>query len=150
MSMVQIGAAWSVVSPDYGQQKTQGVSIYGTLDLTPHWGIEGDIHRASIIAPTHIGEDSYLLGPRYVFRHNRLRPYAKALLGFGRFHYQFSNAPEATYTYKTYVFGGGVDLRAMEHINIRAIDFEYQNWPGYQPSGLSPMVFTFGAAYAFR
>lgn len=147
---MQIGAGWSIASPDYGQKNTQGVSIYGTLDLTPHWGIEGDIHRASIITPTNIGEDSYLLGPRYVFRHNQLRPYAKALLGFGRFHYKYENAPDATYTYKIYTFGGGVDLRATEHVNIRAIDFEYQQWPSYPSSGLSPMLFTFGAAYAFR
>jgi hypothetical protein len=147
---VQIGTAWSVASPDYAQKKTQGVSIYGTLDFARHWGIEGDIHRTSMMTPTDIGEDSYLLGPRYVIRHNQLRPYAKALLGFGRFHYMYEHAPEATFTYKIYTFGGGMDVRATQHLNLRAIDFEYQQWPGFPPNGLSPMVFTFGAAYAFR
>ncbi|WP_035347862.1 outer membrane beta-barrel protein [Edaphobacter aggregans] len=147
---VQIGAGWSVVSPDYAGKTTQGVSIYGTFDLTPHWGIEGDIHKASMITPSDIGESSYLLGPRYVFRHNRLRPYAKALFGLGRFQYQYDNVPDATYTYKIYAFGGGIDVVTTKHINLRAVDFEYQKWPGFPPNGLSPMVFTFGAAYAFR
>lgn len=147
---VQIGTGWSVVSPDYGPKKTQGVTVYGTLDFTPHWGIEGDVHKTSIITPIDIGEDSYLLGPRYVFGYNRLRPYVKALFGLGRFQYQYDNAPHTAYTYKIYAFGGGVDVRSTEHINIRAIDFEYQNWPRYASSGLTPLVFSFGAAYAFR
>jgi Outer membrane protein beta-barrel domain len=147
---VQIGAGWSFTTPDYGQKHTQGVTVYGTLDFTRHWGIEGDVHKTSIVTPSDIGEDSYLLGPRYVFSHNRLRPYAKALFGLGRFVYQYDNMPHAAYTYKIYTFGGGVDVKATEHINIRAFDFEYQKWPGYQPSGLTPLVFTFGAAYAFH
>jgi hypothetical protein len=100
--------------------------------------------------PANIGEDSYLLGPRYVFRHNRFHPYVKALFGLGRFKYRFDNAPDTAYTYKIYSFGGGLDIQATHHINVRAIDYEYQRWPGYPPNGLAPQVWTFGAAYAFR
>jgi len=149
VAIMQIGGGWSITNPDYAQRKVQGFSIYGDLDFKRHWGIEGDIHRTSIITPTHIGVDSYLLGPRYVYRRNRWNPYAKVLFGLGRFKYKFDNAPEAAYTYKIYAFGGGLDLYATKRINIRAIDFEYQKWPGYPTNGLTPLVYSFGAAYAF-
>lgn len=144
----QIGAGWSIVSPDYAPSRIQGFSIYGTFDFSKHWGIEGDVHRTSMKTPSNIGEDSYLLGPRYVFHHGRIHPYAKALVGFGRFHYQYLN-PVATYTYKIYSLGGGVDFQARSHLNIRAVDLEYQKWPGFPTSGITPIALTFGAAYAF-
>lgn len=150
---IQLGAGYSFASPDYGQKKIQGFTIYGDYDFTRHWGIEGNIHRVSIITPYDIGEDSYLLGPRYVFRHNRFRPYAKAQLGFGRFKTDYVPAEHLanyTNTYKIYSFGGGLDYHLNRHVNIRAVDFEYQGWPGYGKNGLSPYVFTFGAAYTFH
>jgi hypothetical protein len=148
--VMQIGGGWSMASPDYAQKNIQGASIYGTFDFTRHFGVEGDIHLVRLVKPTNISEDSYLLGPRYVIRHNRFSPYAKALFGIGRFNYLFENAPTASYTYKIYALGGGLDVQATHRINVRAIDFEYQNWPGYGTSGLTPFVGTIGVAYAFR
>jgi hypothetical protein len=153
---IQLGAGYSFANPDYGQRKIQGYTIYGSWDFTRHWGIEGNIHRIDVITPTDIAEDSYLLGPRYVFRFSRFsrfKPYAKGQLGFGRFKTDFdkdSLKPNSAYTYKIYSLGGGLDIRATPHINVRAVDFEYQGWPGFSSSGLSPYVFTFGAAYTFH
>jgi hypothetical protein len=81
LSTVQIGASW-FVSPDYGQQMTQGVSIYGTW-TSPHRGIEGDIHRATSL-PDPYREDPICWG-RDTFRH--VSASYKALMGFGRFHH---------------------------------------------------------------
>jgi hypothetical protein len=152
-STLQLGAGYSFASPDYGEKKIQGYTIYGTFDFTKHWGIEGDIHRISVITPTDIGEDSYLLGPRYVFPVRRFRPYAKGLLGFSRFKTDYdprSNRPNYANTYKIYSLGGGLDYTLTRHLNIRAVDFEYQNWPGFRTNGLTPYVLTFGAAYSFH
>lgn len=147
---IQIGAGFSFAKPDYGQKDIKGVSFYGDYDITRHIGVEGDIHLNSFWTPTDIGEDTYLIGPRYVFHYNRLRPYAKFLGGFGQFKEQYDTRPHASFTYGVYAFGGGVDVRATQHINIRAVDFEYQKWPSFGVNGLTPMVWTFGAAYAFR
>ena len=148
--VAQIGGGGSVASPDYSPNKIGGITVYGTLDFTRHIGIEGALHYTSLVTPDYVAEDSYLIGPRYVFHHNRVHPYGKALVGFGRFSYKFQNAPSATYTYKIYALGGGLDIRATKHINVRAIDLEYQQWPGFPVNGLAPLVGTIGAAYAFR
>lgn len=150
---IQLGAGYSFAGPDYGQKKIQGYTIYGSYDFLRHWGIEGNIHKVSVITPTDIGEDTYLLGPRYVFHYRRFKPYAKAQFGIGRFKTDFdkdSKKPNFTNTNGVYAFGGGVDMRATSHLNIRAVDFEYQKWPGFRDNGLSPYVFTFGAAYTFH
>ncbi|QNI36293.1 outer membrane beta-barrel protein [Edaphobacter sp. 4G125] len=151
-SGLQVGAGYSFASPDYGQRKIQGYSIYGTFDFTRHIGIEGDIHRVNVITPTDIGENTYLLGPRYVLHFGRFHPYAKGLLGLGFFPTNYdkgSGKPNTNYHHKIYAFGGGVDYTVSRHFNVRAVDFEYQRWPGWKPDGLTPYVFTFGAAYHF-
>jgi hypothetical protein len=143
-AILKAGGGWSIADPNYGSRLVQGLSIYGNLDFRNRLGIEGDIHRTSLVTPANIGVDSYLLGPRYVYRHNRLWPYAKVLFGLGRLKYIDLHT---AYTYKVYAFGGGLDLKLTKRINVRTIDFEYQQWPGYPATGHAPMVFTSGAAY---
>lgn len=148
--LAQIGVGWGFSKPDYAQRNIQGLTIYGSFDFTRHWGVAGDIHRHSMVTPTDIGEDSYQIGPRYVFHYNRLTPYIKAQAGLGRFKYQFDYAPHVAFTYGMYALGGGVDYRVSHHLNVRAVDFEYQRWPGFGNDGLSPLVVTFGASYVLR
>jgi hypothetical protein len=149
---LQIGGAVTYARPDYAQKGIGGLSIYGDYDFTRHLGVEGDMHFVDIMTPSDISENTYLLGPRYRFHYNRFTPYAKALFGLGRFGYQAGTyGPKtSTYTYGVMSFGGGVDLRATKHLNVRAFDFEYQTWPGYRNSGLSPIVMSVGVAYSFR
>jgi hypothetical protein len=152
-SSIQLGAGYSFASPDYGRKKIQGYTIYGTFNFTRHWGIEGDIHRLDVITPLDFGQDSYLLGPRYSFRFGRFMPYGKGLLGLGTFKTDFdprSGRKNYSHTYKMWAAGGGVDMTMSRHWNLRLVDFEYQNWPGFGQNGLTPYVFTFGAAYTFR
>ena len=145
---LQVGGGYSIASPDYGQKKIEGVSAYADLNFTYHIGVEVVAHKVSIFTPQDIGEDSYLIGPRYVFHYKRLEPYAKVVFGYGVFQTQYDNRPHTSTSYGVYGGGGGVDIRATPHINVRAIDFEYQKWPGFG-SGLTPYVATFGAAYVF-
>jgi hypothetical protein len=147
---IQIGAAGTFISPDYTQPYIKGISIYGNYDVGQHLGVEGDIHF-SAITPGDISENSYLLGPRYKWHHKRFEPYVKVLFGIGRFGFQSGsfNSP-ATFTYFEYAGGGGLDVRATRHINIRAFDIELQKWPSFEPNGLSPIAYTIGAAYTWR
>jgi hypothetical protein len=148
---IQIGVGGTFASPDYTQKYLKGLSIYGDFDFAHHIGVEGDIHFASIIAPEDIGENTYLLGPRFTFRHGRFDAYGKGLLGIGQFQFQqgtYGNGSSSTYG--VYALGGGLDIRATHHINVRAIDFEYQKWPHFYPNGLTPYVTTIGVAYVLR
>lgn len=146
----QIGVGGTFISPDYTQQYIKGISIYGNYDIGLHLGVEGDIH-ISLVTPGDISENSYLLGPRYKWHYKRFEPYAKVLLGLGRFGFQTGNFPSAaTFTYFQFAPGGGLDVRATRHINVRAFDVEFQKWPGFESHGLSPIVYTIGVAYTLR
>lgn len=149
---LQVGGGVTYARPDYGQKGIGGLSIYGDYDFTRHLGVEGDIHFINLMTPSDISEDSYLIGPRYRFHYHRFIPYAKALFGLGRFGYQTPSQYKAasSATYGVMSFGGGVDLWVSKRLNVRAFDFEYQNWPGYRNNGLSPLVMTVGVAYSFR
>lgn len=149
-SHLQVGGGFTYARSDYGVP-IKGLTVYGDYDFTRHLSVEGDLHFVNIFTPGDIGEKTYLLGPRYSFRYHRFTPYAKALFGIGQFQFQRPSSflVAATYTYGVYSFGGGVDLRAARHLNIRPFDIEFQKWPGFGQHGLSPIVMTFGAAYVF-
>jgi Outer membrane protein beta-barrel domain len=155
LGIAQFGGGFSVASSDCpsvpiegltdgctSSSTSKGLTVYGTFDVTRHFGVEGDIHKLSLSRP---GEDSYLFGPRYVFHRNRFHPYLKFQGGFGRFQTTYNTA----YSYYIYAFGGGLDYHLTPHINVRAFDLEYQNWPKFPPNGISPIVGTAGVAYAF-
>lgn len=153
---LQVGAGFSFAVPDYGPTYIKGYTIYGDADLWRRVGIEVDVHQINVLTPTDIGEDTYLAGPRFtLMRRDRVRVYAKALGGIGRFEYQAGVHPHPfTDTFGVFSVGGGIEFRASQHINIRAVDIEAQKWPsygtpGYPANGLTPFVTTFGAAYSF-
>ncbi|MCU1320943.1 MAG: hypothetical protein JWM43_592 [Acidobacteriaceae bacterium] len=147
---MQIGVGATYVRPDYSRSGDKGPTLYGTFDFTEHIGIEGDVHYASVFTPGDVGEDTYLIGPRYVFHRGRFAPYAKGLLGRGVMSFQFDNSPHHNEGFWVYALGGGLDFKAPHHINIRVFDFEYQQWPTFNPHTLSPMVMTIGVAYRIR
>lgn len=152
----QVGVGFSFAVPDYGGTYIKGFSAYGDADLWRRVGVEADVHYISVFTPTDIGEDTYLIGPRFsLIRQGRLNAYVKALGGIGRFEYQKGYyAHPHTDTFGAFAVGGGIEYKASKHLNVRAIDIEAQKWPGYgtpgfASHGLSPFVTTFGVAYAF-
>ncbi len=152
---LQAGAGFTFASPDYAQRKIEGITAFADLDLRHRLGIELEYHDISIVTPTDIGENTMLLGLRYsLYRKGRIHAYAKGLGGLGWFQYQEGvyTSTKHTDTFGAYALGGGLEIRATEHINIRAFDFEAQRWPsyftpGYAHNGLTPYVSTIGVAY---
>lgn len=152
----QVGVGFSFAVPDYGGTFLKGFTAYGDADIWRRLGVEATMHYVSVFTPTDIGEDTYLIGPRFsLIRQGRVNAYVKALGGVGRFEYQSGYYPHPhTDTFGVFSIGGGIDFRASKHLNVRAIDIEAQKWPGYgtpgyAAHGLSPFVTTFGVAYAF-
>jgi hypothetical protein len=147
---VQLGVGGMFASPDYGNLYIQGLTFYGDFDFMQHLGAEFDIHFATN-TPQDESEDTYMLGPRYTWRHKRLGAYGKVLFGLGRFGYQAGSfAHPYTDSYFVYSGGAGVEFQATHHINVRAFDAEFQKWPTFPPHGLSPIVYTVGVAYVFH
>jgi hypothetical protein len=148
--LFQVGGGYSMAMPDYGQRNVQGFTGFADFDFRPHFGVEAEYHYISIVTPDDLGENSFLFGPRFVYPRGRFSVYGKALIGFGDLVIQeVQDNPEGgAGTYLAYGFGGGLDIRVGKHIVVRAIDAEYQHWS--LGNGLTPIVFTVGAAYRFR
>ena len=67
-------------------------------------------------------------------------------LAIGRFKHLYDTARHTAYTYKICCFGDRLDIQRNQHIRVRAIDFECQQWLGYT-NGLAPQVLIFRAAF---
>jgi hypothetical protein len=148
---IQLGLGFSNVSPDYYSSHIEGYTVYGDLDFLRHFGVEGEIRDATIVTPTDIGEKNYLFGPRAIYRFGRFTPYIKVIGGIGTFVYQKGiYKADSSRHQRIIAFGGGLDYLLSEHISIRAIDVEFQDWPRfYNPKDMTPLALTFGAAYRF-
>ena len=146
---LQVGIGWSYVRPDYGQKAIQGVTGYADVDFLRHFGVEAEYHYISLITPTDLGENTALIGPRFILPRGRYSLYAKALVGIGDINIQLvqDNPNAVSGKYLAYAGGAGVDYRATQHIIVRG-DFEYQHW-NYL-TGLTPVAYTLGVAYRFR
>lgn len=146
---LQVGFDWSYAKPDYGEKAIQGAGAYADFNFLPHIGAEAEYHYISLITPTDLGENSLLVGPRFVLPHGRFDFYAKGLIGIGDIVIQeVADNPEGgAGRYTAIALGGGIDVAVSKHIIARG-DFEYQHW-NYL-TGLTPAVITFGASYRFR
>jgi len=150
LGSIQVGVGGTITNPDFGQSNIGQITFYADFDLPYNLGAEGVIHY-SVHTPSDVSENSYLVGPRYIFRRKRFEGYGKALFGVGHFGLQSGSfANPNTATYFEYAVGGGVDVHVKRHFNIRVIDFEAQKWPGFATNGLSPLTYTFGASYVFH
>jgi hypothetical protein len=151
VASIQVGVGLSMYQPDYNPGTIKGYSIFGDFDLGRHIGIEGNIHMVNVFTPGGIAENSYLLGPRVGFTRRRFHPYAKALAGIGVFTFEpvSANSKSSSSAHRIYAFGGGLDIRTTRRLNIRALDLEYQRWPGFSSDGLTPLGATVGIAYNF-
>jgi hypothetical protein len=93
----------------------------------------------------NIYQDNYLLGPRVpIHRFGKVTVYGKALIGFSRMNFD-SLGEHGRFT--DTAFGGGADIKLTKRISLRAIDVEYQYWPQWGNSTLSPYGASAGIGY---
>ena len=152
---LQIGGTFDLAKPDYTDLTFKGFGAYATFDFRYHWGIDAEFHQLDDPNSTQgVYERTYEIGPRYVLHYGRFSPYAKAMYGRGVFNFppaasDPTGGAAANLAYNIFTGGGGVDYHLNRSINLRA-DYEYQIWRAFPPTGLSPQVFSFGAAYHFH
>jgi opacity protein-like surface antigen len=140
------GQIYSGVNANQGGNYLVGLGSYVDVRFT-HWfqiEAEGRWLYFNQYAGEH--ESNYLIGPRVpIRRFGRASTYGKVLVGYGRM--TFPN----DYGYGTFTalaYGGGLDYELSRKISIRAVDFEYQEWPKWlYGQALYPYGISVGVGY---
>jgi hypothetical protein len=149
---LQAGAGAMYLDNDYSSRSAQGVAVWGDCDFIHFKGVligaEAEVHMGGIITPDDIGENSYLVGPRFSIQRHRIGIYGKILLGHATITNQLYNVSSSYNVVPAY--GGGLEYRLNRKVNIRVVDIEMQKWPNFEPNTLSPLSITIGASYVFK
>jgi hypothetical protein len=142
-----VGGMVSGFQPDYVNYKLGGVGTYIDLNIFHGIGIEAEGRWQRFHELDGISQDNYLVGPRVKVLHIwRAQPYVKALGGFSEMNFGTFSGNE-TGRFTTFAFGGGVDLKLSRRWSVRPIDAEYQIWPYFGNSTLSPYGLSAGIGY---
>ncbi len=140
-----VGGFASAFEPDYVPTKLGGVGAYVDLNIFHGVGIEAEGRWQRFNELYGVSQDNYLIGPRVKLKHVwRLTPYVKVLGGFSNMNFEDNIA---TGRFTTIAFGGGVDLHLSRRWSIRVFDGEYQIWPKFLGTTLSPYGASVGIGY---
>jgi opacity protein-like surface antigen len=141
---VGAGAGVTAFQADYGQRVLGGGVVWADVNFTWQLGAEGEARYLRLHTDEDVTEKMYLGGVRYTFRPQRLRPYAKFLIGAGEISLPFHYAQG---TFLAYAPGAGVDFHVNDHLIWRVVDFEYQTWPDFTYGNLKPYGVSMGLIY---
>jgi opacity protein-like surface antigen len=142
---LQIGAGFAIGKPDYVQNTFYGITAYAGFDFTGHLGVEADFHQIDTSTSDQSYQRTYEIGARYFRTYGPAVPYAKIMIGRGDFNYPHGLAD---LSYNLFAAGAGADLKLSEHFRLRG-EYEFQKWSSFPNGGLTPQLFTIGAAYHF-
>ncbi len=142
-SFLWVGGAVSGYYLQYGQSKNLGVTGYVDADSVRRFGIEAEGRWLDFHQKNDIHAETYLAGPRYHFNAGRFQPYAKGLVGLGKFNFTYNYARGS---YFVIAPGGGLDYFISPRWSARA-DFEYQYWPQFTFGAMSSGGVSLGVRY---
>lgn len=148
------GGLGSVFQPDYAGQgiaqespnRLYGIGAFVDARFNRWVQIEGEGRWLRFNQFESIYEDNYLIGPRFPihsFKFMNATPYGKVLIGYGKLNFE-NNVAYGRFT--DIAYGGGVDFKVTNRINVRG-DFEYQQWPSWLNSSLYPYGVSAGVSY---
>jgi hypothetical protein len=135
-SYVSAGGGYSAYQVDYGQRVLGGGFVF--VDVHPTWryGFEGEARFLRMHSDEGVTQTTYLAGVHVYLRPQAFRPYVKVLAGLAKMDFPFGYAPGSSYF--ALAPGAGVDYLISDRITVRAIDFEYQDWPQFTFGALHP------------
>ncbi len=140
---VTVGGTYSQFQGDYGSQTIGGGSVYVDSNFIWRYGVETEARRMNY-AKFGERQSTLLSGLRWSFRRSGFVPYAKFLVGGGRFDFPYR------YAYGNYFVmapGAGVDVHFGGKLRVRLVDLEYQDWPGFTFGALHPYGVSAGISY---
>jgi len=85
-----------------------------------------------------------MVGPKIQLHRKMLSPYVKVLVGDGTFYFPYNYA---TGQYLVIAPGGGLDWNIGDHLKVRVIDYEYQDWTQFSYGTFRPSGVSFGVAW---
>jgi hypothetical protein len=157
---ITAGGEASAFQPDYdgfgipetSTNRLYGIGAFVDVKFTPWVQIEAEGRWLRFNQLAGIYEDNYLIGPRlpiYKLHFWKATPYGKVLFGYGKLNFEDGNGWGR---YTDIAYGGGLDIKLTKRINIRAPDFEFQQWPNWsegvgKSTTLSPYGVSVGASY---
>ena len=144
---IQAGVGAMSLNTGYASDTNNGVAVWGDYDVRAFIGLEAEGRLGGLVAPGGIGENSYLVGPRLLYRRRRITGYGKLMAGRGSISNRVLNQSSS---FNVYAFGGGLEYKVSRRFNLRAVDVELQRWPDFRPNTLSPMSLSAGVSYVLR
>jgi opacity protein-like surface antigen len=138
-------SAWADYSVFHGLGvEVEGTSIFGNKP-TPYSRSGNEIF-GSLKEQTVQGGIIYRYHPVY-----RLRPFVKALGGYGSIDFPSTRLYYTNETAGIYSIGGGLEYKVWRNVYARG-QYEYQWWKGFRSGSqsLNPNGFTVGATYYLR
>jgi hypothetical protein len=135
------GASGSGYYVQYGERKMIGVTAFVDADTRRRLGIEAEGQWVEFRQSADVHIETYSIGARYHFNVGRFQPYVKGLAGFGDFNFPYNLA---TGRFLVATAGGGIDYKLSRKIEIRAVDWEYQNWPNFTFGNMSTLSVSIG------
>ncbi len=150
--LIEAGAGVTYLDNDYSPRHNAGITVWGDYDFLRYYhvtiGADVQLNFLGIDSPDDIGENSYLIGPRFSHRfHERYDLFGKILFGRGTISNQFYHTSSSFNIVPAY--GGGLDYHVARHYNIRGEVVE-QKWPNFEPHTLSPITVSVGVLYIIR
>lgn len=145
---ITAGGMASGFQPGEGDNDLVGLGTYVDVHFT-HWiQIEGEARWLRFNEYLGEHQDNYLIGPRVPIKQfRRATLYGKALIGMGKMTFPSTDL----YSYGTFTalaYGGTVDYKLSRRLSLRAIDFEYQQWPKWvNNNALYPYGISVGVGY---
>lgn len=158
---IVVGGMASIFQPDYqGDLSTHlpvqpvahsstfpliGVGAYVDVKFNRWVQIEAEGRWQRFNQYSGIYQDNYLLGPRIPIHSIwKAEFYGKALAGFSTMSADTFSSPGR---FTDIAVGGGADIRLTRRLSFRAFDVEYQYWPTWGNSTLSPYGASMGIGY---
>ena len=149
------GAVGSFFQPDYAgggvpqasPDRLDGMGVYVDVGLTRWVQFEAEGRWLDANEYRNISQNNYLIGPRipiYPLEFWKVTPYAKVLVGWASMNFE-DNFAWGRFT--DIAYGGGMDIKVSKRFSVRAIDFEYQQWPDWLNTSLHPYGYSAGIGY---
>lgn len=138
------GAGASGYTLNYGDRKMLGITGWVDADTVRRFGVEAEGRWLEYHQVANVHVETYLIGGRYHFDVGRFQPYAKFLVGAGEFNFPYNYA---TGGFLVVAPGAGLDYRLSRRWSVRAVDFEYQDWPQFSYGAMTSVGISAGLRY---